>query len=107
MLLSGCGAMFSDDQVTIQVSAPDKSMISLDGIPVGLANGGHLEVSAHTRHIITATAPDGRSTQCDLDPKVQKRYIAGDIFLIEMVFPIVIDAFTDDWGVIETTHCSL
>ena len=104
--LAGCGAMFSPDNVDVTVTAPAGSTITLDGQFSGF-RPGLIGVSAHERHVITASAPDGHSLGvCILEPRLQARYLVGDILLFESIVAPVVDAVTNDWEVIEQTHCN-
>lgn len=101
LLSAGCGALFSDDTVPVQIYGTDD--IVFDGIPVHLNASHTFEVDAHERHIITSPA----GGYCVLVPRVQARYVVGDLLLIEMIAPPIIDGATGDWKVIETRSCQL
>ena len=106
--LSGCGAMFGDSHVNIHVDAPPGAKLTLDGQPVALDSDGYLPVDAHRSHMLSGTTADGKQlSSCAIDSGVQARYVVGDALLLEMVFPIVVDAVTGDWSETEITSCVL
>lgn len=104
LALAGCGAIFSDDQVTVQVSAPADAKLTLDGMPI---SRGAVRVKNHMDHVIVATTADGKPLGvCNLSTGVKARYLVPDIILFETIVPLIVDAATNDWSTIETDSCS-
>ncbi len=111
VLLAGCGALFNDDLVPLRITASPDTVIWVDGLqsmtPVGVSPmSGTVMVAAHHAHFVTAYRDGKLVGSCDVMTSVKARYVLGDILLIEMIFPIVIDAVTGDWGSPDRTECA-
>lgn len=100
---TACGALFNDTVVPLTIVAPADAKLTLDGMPV---NAGVIGVSAHKSHVVLAQNPDGSYFgRCEINTHIKTSYIIGDVVLFASVLPLVIDAVTSDWSVLDTDKC--
>lgn len=104
--LPACGRMFNDaTDVPITVPVPMSAEFTVDDVPVGRADHHRLYVEGRHDHVITARVGDSVVGTCYVHATVQTRYVIGDVLLLELLFPIVLDATSNDWAVVEPTTC--
>ena len=98
---AGCATVLASGTQPISIEANPGSQIIVDGQAVG-PSPAIIEVPSHSDHTITV----GDKT-CHLEASVGAGWLILDILLIEMVFPIVVDAVTGDWKSIHATECRI
>jgi len=89
LALCGCATLFSDDTATIKISAYPGARVIVDGTVTGTSPITYV-VNAHTSHTIIVGGH-----QCDIVASVGPVWIFLDI--VPGVWPLVVDAVTDDW----------
>lgn len=100
---TGCGALFNDRWQDINVTAPTGTTITLDGVNVNL---GQIAVDTRYMHVFQAFRDGKNVGTCIIENELQIRYVVGDIFLFEMIAPLLIDGLTGDWYSPSKTFCN-
>lgn len=84
---TGCGALFNDKVVTVM--PPPGGMV--DGVP------GPMRVTQNSSHIVTY--PNGG--QCMITSSIGAVYLVLDLVLVWSLIPLIVDAATGDWAVLD------
>jgi hypothetical protein len=98
---TGCATVLANGTQTISIEANPGAAIVVDGHQVG-TSPAVIEVSSHDDHDIVVGEKG-----CHLSAGVGVGWLILDIVLIEMIFPIVVDAATGNWKSISVEECRI
>jgi len=67
------------------------------------SSAGHLTLDSRRNHAISASLNGKLLGDCLIGTEIQAKYVVGDALL--GFWPIIIDAVTADWFVLDRTRC--